>query len=94
MAAGKYMPVYLDLPDIEPVNPKRKSHMFAIVTQAEASEDYKAWTLDRLDIDAEQCIFLSLKEHEHAWNILIEEAQMCCVRLVIFSHCEEIPDFS
>jgi DNA polymerase III subunit alpha len=88
------MPVYLDLPDVEPIDPQRKSYMFAIVTISEASEEYKSWTLDRLDVDAEQCIFISLKEHEHAWDILIEELQLCYPQLVIFSHCDEIPEFS
>jgi len=82
------MPVYLDLPDIEVIDPKRKSYMFAIVTISEPSKDYIDYTLKRLDLDKEQCIFVSIKDHKNSIEILKEELILANVRMIIFAHCE------
>ena len=85
------MPVYLDNPDIEVIHPKRKSHMFTIVVGPEPSEEYKDYTIDRLNLDKEQCIFVSIKDREDWVEILEEELTLANSRMAIFSHCK-IPD--
>jgi len=85
------MPTYLDLPDIEPVTPQRKSYNFVIVTESEPSQEYCDYTLERLDLDKEQCIFVTLKDHENYAEILQEELEICNPNLVIFSHCDNPP---
>jgi len=87
------MPVYLDFPDIEMIDPKRKSYMFAVVTGSEPSDEYKDYTLERLDLDKEQCIFVSIKEHENWIKILEEELKLVNPQMAIFAHCE-IPDLN
>jgi len=82
------MKSYLDLPNIDVIKPKRNAYMFAIITGPNPSKEYKEYTLNRLNLDKEQCMFISMKDHEHCINILEEEIALTNAKMVIFSHCE------
>jgi len=82
------MTSYLDLPEINAIKPKRKAYMFAIVTGSNPSEEYKKYTLTRLNLDKEQCMFVPMRDHEYCINILEEEIALTNAKMIIFSHCE------
>lgn len=79
--------------EIKPIKLDRKGYMFAIVTESEASDEYRSYLLNQLDLDKEQCAWIPKRyDVENQSEYLMIDLKNCNPKLVIFAHCEKVSD--
>jgi hypothetical protein len=68
----------------------RKHYMFAIVTESEADDDFKAYLHEELDLDSEQCAWVPKRYDEDVESALNIDLKSCNPNCVIFAFAEKV----